>query len=97
MKSLSELCSTLLTKGTMSLEDAMDFLKIVYPICENKPLDENITLKAFQSGFSSVLLQHYLNKVNESPYKFNLEITKLISKEGKTIKIIINDANSKEI
>lgn len=97
MKSLSKLCSLLLTKGTMSLEDAMDFLKIVYPICENKPLDENIALKAFKAGFTSAILQHYLNKVNESPYKFNLEITRLISKEGSTIKIIINDVNSKEI
>lgn len=97
MKNLSELCSMLLTKGTVSMEDAMDFLKIVYPICENKPLDENIVLKAFQSGFSSIILQYYLNKINESPSKFNLEITRLISKEGNTIKIIVNNVNSKEI
>lgn len=97
MKNLSELCRLLLTKGTMSLEDAMDFLKIVYPICENKPLDENIALKAFKAGFTSVILQYYLNKVNESPYKFNLEITRLISKEGNIVKITINDVNSKEI
>lgn len=94
MKKLSELCNLLITQKPISLEDALDFLKLTYPIHYGKPLNEAIAVKALRSQFSTKVLQHLLDEVSNNPAVFGLEIVKLISKEGKTIKISINESNS---